>query len=485
MKLFYVKPDLLDRRPYADGPDAAQVRDMLVHRAVRDRTPVFLDSQMRPIPHISGWFYSLSLRKRDPETMRTYAYIVFRLANFLNERGTDLLSATEADLVAYRYARTELQDTPCDEGTWDREAGVIDQLYTWLRDQDLIRRKPVRLVNGRTPLTSGLRREMDIRHLTCQQYLYFRDVGFGGMLPDGTVDYDFRGTNTTHRGRAGIETALLTGMRKTEWSTLLIPELGTGWGNPQHSVEFDIQACAKYGLHRTVYFPLAALYMVDHYRRIERLEVAQTAAKILARKARTLFVVTSINADQGKLTGTYQGRRRTFKISAMPPAMRRITVHETDIGLESMAVFIGQGGLMLSSSAWDNCRHVAWSRMQKHAGDGTPQLPRKPWRYHDARHTYALQLLKQLYRMKWEREGRLPPTREASPDDHVLFGPILRVQRRLGHKRLASTLGYLRYMDDPMNYVDDAFHGWTDHDGATYAEIAIQTWNLDLEAARA
>ncbi|MCX4669632.1 site-specific integrase [Streptomyces sp. NBC_01381] len=461
---------------------------MLEHRAILDQTPVFLDSQMRPIPHLSGWFRSLSLRKRDAATMRPYAYIVLRLAAFLEERGTDILSATEADLVAYRFSRTQLQDKPVDEDTtWSREASVIDRLYTWLRDQNLITRKPVRLDStGRNPLTSGTIREMDVRHMTLPQYLYFRDVGFGGMLPDGTVDFTYRGINTVHRGRASEETALLTGMRKQEWSTLLIPELGEGWDNPAISSDFRLQACAKYKIARDAYVPAAAHQMIHHYRQFERNAVAATAARNLARKAKDLFIVTSNNTERGTLTGTFEGRTRTFTISAIDPDMRRLLVREGEFGLEALAVFIGQGGFMLSDASWDRIRWAAWDRAVKYAdADGVPPLPRKPWRYHDARHTYALQLLKQLYRMKWEREGQMPPGPKASPDDHVLFGPILRVQRRLGHKRLTSTLGYLRYMDDPMNYVDDAFREWTDHDGATYAEIALRTWHLDVEAARA
>ncbi len=54
--------------------------------------------------------------------------------------------------------------------------------------------------------------------------LYFREVGLAGMRPDATVDPSFRG-RSPHRSRAGVEPALLTGMRLGEWSTVLLPEL--------------------------------------------------------------------------------------------------------------------------------------------------------------------------------------------------------------------------------------------------------------------
>jgi hypothetical protein len=100
--------------------------------------------------------------------------------------------------------------------------------------------------------------------MTVEQYLYFRDVGMGGHLPSGGVDAAFRGWNP-HRGRAGLELALLTGMRLQEWSTVLLPELGLEAAGRRGPVEFELQACAKYEMQRRVYVPAAALAMVDTY----------------------------------------------------------------------------------------------------------------------------------------------------------------------------------------------------------------------------
>ena len=43
----------------------------------------------------------------------------------------------------------------------------------------------------------------------------------------------------------------------------------------------------------------------------------------------------------------------------------------------------------------------------------------------------------------------------------------------------------LRYMDDPMKYVDDAFRQWTQHDGATFADIAAKAMALGQEVGDA
>ncbi|WP_277438220.1 hypothetical protein [Streptomyces sp. SPB162] len=461
------------------------MRDLLEHRSIPDGMPLFLDEDMRPVAPVCHWFRAMAYERRDPETMRKYAYIVRRVDGFLTKRETGLLGATEADLVAYRRSRTELQEEPVDGATWDTEAVVINLLYTFLVDQGYLRRKPLRVRRGRpSSLGSGMVREMQVRHMTVEQYLYLRDVGFGGQLPGAEIDETFRG-HTPHRGKAGLEFALLTGARKQEWSTLLMPEVGEGWRQPGESLEIELQECAKYKLARKLYVPAAAVEALEMYFLLERAETVAKAARTLARQAAELFIVDRVDAERGKLYGVHEGVRRTYTMSAMSPALRRITVREGEAGLEPLAVFVGQGGKLLGPNSWDRLRGDAWLRMRAHAEHHeAPPLPRKRWRFHDARHTYALQLLKYLMRLMSERDvdraraGGLPTTAE-----HMAFNPLLVVQRRLGHKRLSSTYTYLRYLEDPMNYVDDAFREWSEHDGATYADIALRALSLDGTAA--
>jgi hypothetical protein len=50
-----------------------------------------------------------------------------------------------------------------------------------------------------------------------------------------------------------------TRMRQEEWSTVLLPELRVRRRQPGESVEFAVQACAKYGKYREIYVPTAAV----------------------------------------------------------------------------------------------------------------------------------------------------------------------------------------------------------------------------------
>jgi hypothetical protein len=162
-------------------------------------------------------------------------------------------------------------------------------------------------------------------------------------------------------------------------------------------VEFGVQACAKYGKRREVFVPVGAVDAVETFLLLERPELVAASAKMLARRHRELFVVSDIDHDTGKLHGTLQGQQRTFVIAAMNPDLRRIAVTGTEGGLEPRAVFIGHGGRMLGPSSWYRIRCEAWNRMRSHASDmGTPPMPRKRWRWHDTRYTFALQLLSYL-----------------------------------------------------------------------------------------
>ena len=273
-----------------------------------------------------------------------------------------------------------------------------------------------------------------------------------------------------------MELALLTGMRLQEWSTLLLPELGEGVRRPDEPVVFELQKCAKYELPREVYVPPAALNMVDHYVLLERPELVEASARPLARRHKELFVVSEVDHEQGRLHGVLEGRQREILMSAMDPDLRRRTVRESDSGLEPLTVFVGHGGQMLGPSSWDRIRKDAWRRMRRYVDEpGVPVLPVKRWRFHDARHTFALQLLKYLDRLRLEQEAqREHPRKLVTMPEHHALNPVLTVQRRLGHLRVSSTYEYLRYSEDPMNYIDDAFREWSEQDGATYAEIALR-----------
>ncbi|MFI8499670.1 hypothetical protein ACIGFK_14385 [Streptomyces sp. NPDC085524] len=491
MKMLLFSVDSKSAKHWLDSPVVSgdAVARMLKHRSVSDGTPVFLDEEtMMPVEPLCSWGRNMSHADLAVSTLRDYGRIMARFASHQEAQGRDVLAASEADLVAFKRLRTQLQERPIGPSAWGKESGLLDQFFRYAVERGYLQRRPVRVAaRGRNPLAPRVRRGMDIRHLTLDQYRYFRDVGLGGQLPDSRVDRTFRGW-APHRNRAGADLALGSGMRWQEWATVLLPELGIGQRPPGLAAEFTLQACAKYGKPRSVYVPEDAVGAVETYVLLERPELTAGAAASLGRRCGDLFVVSGVDHGSGRVRGVLDGVRREFDMAAMPAGLRRITVHEGEFGLEALAVFVCRSGLMPGADSWKRYRHAAWRRMTALAGASTPLLPEKRWRWHDLRHTYALQLLSYLERlMDGEEPDQVARRRRHDRylSGHLRHNPLLIVSRRLGHASPETTYAYLQYTDDLVNEFEEAFSGWIGAaEGTTYAQIAEHAFGLEPVARR-
>ncbi|MEU9062359.1 hypothetical protein AB0D13_26705 [Streptomyces sp. NPDC048430] len=482
---------------------------LLDKQAISDGTPIYLDDEtMMPVEPFCTWGRKMSYEDLAKTTLKDYGRIMARLDVHQRKRGRDVLSATESDIVAYKRSRTQRtrpvdsaieaaatdekvpaqrQSRPVGYSAWTKESGVIDKFYAFAVSQKCLDSAPVRVAaRGRNPLSSGIRLGMDIRHLTFDQFRYFRDVGLGGQRPDSSVNRSFRGSSP-HRGRCAADLALGTGMRWQEWATVLLPELGIGSGQPGESAEFKVQACAKYGKERTIYAPEDSIESAETYCLLERPYVVEAAARRLGRLHRELFVVSRIEPATGLVRGMLDGIEQEFLMSAMEPELRRMTVREGEFGLEALTLFVCRGGLMPLADSWKRYRHDAWRRMIGLADDTTPLLPAKRWRWHDLRHTYALQLLNYLER---QMDGEEPDQRarrrrhRSYLTGHIRYNPLLIVSRRLGHSSPSTTYDYLEYTDDLVNDFEGAFHDWLGdgEEQATYAQIASHAFRVEKPA---
>ena len=157
-------------------------------------------------------------------------------------------------------------------------------------------------------------------------------------------------------------------MRLREFSCLLdieVPPPGRG-GLP---ATVRLQATAKYGLPRDVMIQHPTLREIDLYRRTERAAVIRRSAAALARRREELFVVSDVDAAAMRLTGCLHGRRRVFRVEAMPAQLRRITVIEGRRGLEPMALLAGRGGRMLTKQRWEQVFATGYCRAVRIAAE--------------------------------------------------------------------------------------------------------------------
>lgn len=158
--------------------------------------------------------------------MRNYGYDAFRFASFLAARGTDVVQATAEDIVAYRESRLVDAELPVSPATWQREVVVIRGIYNLLMQIGAISREPWITIGRSSALRTPWHSEPDIRPLTREQWVAFRDVGLRGLTSSGEMDPSWRGRSSL-RSMAGAEIAVTTGMRVSEFSTLLDAELPT------------------------------------------------------------------------------------------------------------------------------------------------------------------------------------------------------------------------------------------------------------------
>jgi integrase len=434
---------------------------------------------MRPLEPLCSFFLELS-KTVKAKSMQDYAYDVMDLVDFLADLDppTDLLSATEDDLLAYRKDCTELRESPDMPATWKRRRVTINNFYHWaVHSAKLLEAPPYyRRPNGRDVLSWGATSELDVRHLTFRQWRFFKQVGLRGLLPDARVDRAFRGQSPLRNSAAG-ELAITTGTRLREFSCLLDIEVPAPRrdGSP---AEVPLQAVAKYGLPRTVMVQDATLREIDMYRRTERAAMIKASAKALARRRDELFVVSDIDQRGRKLKGILDGRRRTLRIEAMPAEIRRRAVFEGDKGLEPMALFVGRGGRMLTKQRWEQVFGDAHRRTLRIAEEYECDVVMpEQMKIHDTRHTFAIYMLQSLTQLilRDEAERLRERGHDAFLVDHISRNPLLILQQLLGHRRPKSTMRYLRYLRDTNALVNKAIAEWNDQDKSyvDYASVVV------------
>lgn len=443
--------------------------------ALKEGTPFFFDSHMRPAEPLVSFFLDMA-KTLKAKSLQDYTYDALDLTEFLENEldpPVGLLSVIEEDLVAYREDCTEHRESPDAPATWKRRRATINGFYEWAEDQKLIDKRPYfRRRNGRDVLSWGATTQLDVRHLTWRQWNFFKQVGLRGYLPDGRVDRAYRGRSPL-RNSAAPELAITTGTRLQEFSCLLDIEVGPPRrdGSP---AEVKLQAIAKYGLPRTVMVQDPTLRELDMYRRTERAAQVRAAAKALWRRRDELYIVDDIDLRRMKVRGRLDGRRRTFRVESMNADKRRRAVIEGNHGLEPMALFVGRGGTMPTRQRWEQIfdeAHLRALRLSEEHEVGFV-MPREV-RIHDTRHTFAVYMLRLLTKLilREEAEEYLAGGHTGYLTDHISRNPLLILQDLLGHRRPSSTLRYLRYMRDTNALVAKAIAEWNNQE-ATYADYA-------------
>lgn len=163
--------------------------------ALAEGTPFFVGPDMVPVEPLCSFFFESS-KSLQPSTMADYAYDLMDLVSFLGELdpATDLLSAEENHLIAYREACTLHGERPLAPATWQRRRAAINRFYGWAVGVGLLPRRPYfRRANGRDALSWGATLDLDVRCLSLDQWRFLKRVGLRGETPRGRGGRVFSG----------------------------------------------------------------------------------------------------------------------------------------------------------------------------------------------------------------------------------------------------------------------------------------------------
>jgi site-specific recombinase XerD len=453
---------------FADWSSVAQLGIAGLNRpespAVTDATPIIVDDTMRPVEPLCG-FLRMYSENVSENSVKAYARDILRFAKFLNESGSTVLQAKRSDLVGYRENRLS---SGLSMRSWARELVPIRVLFQYLLETGQRTDLPWIRVGSRSLVNPKLTKtDLDVRALSHEQWLAFRNIGLGGELPSGQIDNAYRGRCTV-RNTAAAEFALTTGMRLREWSTVLDFEVPAS----ANAVNLALQSCAKNGRFRRVYVPVSTVQLLDTYRRTEREAAVRRAQKLLRQQLAQLAVATDIDISAGRITYTLEGRSHRSKLAVIPPKVRRILVKTAEDGwIEPLSLFIGNTGKPPSLRRWHEYFKCANDRLAS-MGFGPPAVP-DAVTTHDLRHTFAVVMLRGLQEIAARIEASRPRTGTGTISEHIIHNPLLTLQRLLGHASPSSTMVYLRYIDDSDELIQRAFESWSESE-RDYASYVLE-----------
>nr|WP_172691079.1 MULTISPECIES: site-specific integrase [Rhizobium/Agrobacterium group]ASK43680.1 integrase [Agrobacterium radiobacter]ASK43810.1 integrase [Rhizobium rhizogenes] len=400
---------------------------------------------------------------RSLNSLRAYALDILVWLRFLTERrgSKSVWSADREDIAAFHEARRlSAPSHRISAASWNRAVAALDKLYRWAVEEKLIAKTPftyrqiwTRAIDRRAisvevnMARESAARKGDMRFVSLERYLLFRDVGLLGRLPDGQEDPTWRGRNSA-RNALFAELLVTTGLRLQEASHLLTAELLLPTAQDgQRSVPFRLAApTAKGEKGREIRLPSRVLARLLDYREVER---ANAVTRWHERRS-------WMRIETPLLVGTHDDRtfhlgRDRVRLDRFSPKERDRLLHRDN--LEPMMLWLTEGGLPMPMSSWQAVFRRASERCRSFGLDieVTP---------HMLRHAFAVHMLTLLLREQigWMLEERMG---SMSPAYRRLIGdPLLKLQRLMGHSRIESTYIYLDHLDDSQALVDAAVEQW-------------------------
>ncbi|WP_409431000.1 tyrosine-type recombinase/integrase [Mycobacterium sp. SMC-16] len=395
---------------------------------VRDGQRYLLGPNGFPDVRVNAFLASARMRNLAETTQRDYAHALALWLNFLETRGISWWDAAVDDAEEFEFWRLidPANAAPVGTSTFAKDVAACKKFYRWTaaRFPDVVD------VFAEVSFPRA-KRQAGVKWLDPAAIVRWRDVGLRGRDLSGRRDRSWKGRNE-QRDSAFVDGLYGTGLRLTEWASVVLPELPTLEADRGFFTCQLADACAKGGYGHTYWMPRAALSEVRAY-----IEGAR------ARAVRDAQCAGRYQQMAGICVVAETGRRRSVSLpdgdamvernwNLIGPRVRRTLFRRTPSGLEPLALWLNEDGTPRDPHGW---HHTFETGNQRIADLGLADFSCTP---HMCRHSFALKWFSIARLVQLAQLGHLS-TQEAS-DFRAQFGDTWHlVQTMLGHARVETT----------------------------------------------
>lgn len=411
------------------GRGKAALPDLVRGVGGRDGGRFLLAPNGFPDLRVNSFLSSARMRTLSDNTNRDYTYSLALWLNFLESRNEQWWTASTEDAEEFEFWRlTDPANTSIvGTSTFAKDVAACKKFYRWAAS----RYPDVHDVFGEVSFPRA-KRDAGVKWLDPKAIDRWRDIGLQGRDLNGRPDPNWRGRND-QRDSAFADGLFGTGLRLTEWGSVVLPELPrVEPGRAFYTCSLS-DACAKGGYGHAYWMPRAVLQAVRAYiegPRARAVRQAQEVGRYESVKGRQLAKDDKRAGQTLLLTDNGEAKRRSWNL--IPPSVRRKMFVQKRNGLEPLALWLNEDGLPRDPHGWHHTFESANSRIE---ALGLPNFRCTP---HMHRHSFAL---------KWFAIGKLVHSSKLShlgddeaQDFRTQFGDTWHlVQTMLGHASVETT----------------------------------------------